>query len=346
MEDEFIVRQAEEQDIPQIIRFIKENWSENHIFVKSMDFFRYMLCDKHGVNVIIAVDSKNKIYGMEGCTFYNSSETPDSSGMMWRCLKTSDVMLAVKIDKYMKTWQNQKFHFGVGANPDTTLKIAKKFYKNYVGKMDHFYRLNSCVKEFHIAKVVHKDIPLCVDKNIILQKIGSAEQLKEILPDSVLRQYTPYKDIDYLIRRYVEHPIYQYDLYLMKKEHGESRSVLITRKLEIDNRIAIKIIDFIGNNQDLDGVGEELDRLMRRENAEWIDIYSFGIGENELNNAGFIRLEDGDENIIPNYFEPFLQQNVDIYYTTSQIEGVKLFRGDADQDRPNFISERKQHDNI
>jgi len=344
MEGPFIVRQAEEKDVPQIIQFIKENWNENHIFVKSMDFFRYMLCDKRGVNVIIAVDSGNKIYGMEGCTFYNSSDMPDSSGMMWRCLKTEDVMLGIKIDKYMQTYQNQKYHFGVGSNPDTTLKITKKFYKHHVGKMDHFYRLNAHVNEFHIANVVHKDILQCVDKNVMLQKIDSVEELKEILPDFILRQYTPYKDIDYIIRRYLEHPVYQYDLYLVKTECKESHSVLITRMVEANNNSAIKIIDFIGNNQDLEGVGVALDKLMNQANAEWVDIYSLGLTDNELNSAGFIRLEEDDENIIPNYFEPFVKQNVDIYYTTPKLDGVKLFRGDADQDRPNYMMEKKKND--
>ena len=340
MDEAFVVRQAVESDVPQIIQFIKDNWNESHIFVKSKEFFQYVLCDERGVNVIIAVDSENKIYGMEGCTFYNSTDTPDSSGMMWRCLKTSDVMLGIKIDQYMQTWQNQKFHFGVGSNPDTTLKITKRFYKHHVGKLDHFYRLNANIDDFRIASVEHKDILQCKNTNVTLRKIDTTHELLEILPDAILRQYTPYKDITYIIRRYFEHPVYHYDLYLIKREKEENHSVLVIRKVKANNRVAIKIVDFIGNNQELGGVGKALDQLMRMENAEWIDIYCIGISEKELNNAGLIRLEENDKNIIPNYFEPFVKQNVDIYYTTPKLDGVKLFRGDADQDRPNFIRER------
>ena len=313
MESEFIVRQATEEDIPEIIRFICENWSENHIFVKSRDFFRYMLCDSDGVNVILAVDSNNRIYGLEGCTFYNSSDTPDSSGMMWRCLKTSDVLLGIKIDQYMQTYRKQKFHFGIGANPNTTIKITKKFYKHYTGKMDHFYRLNGNMKEYNIAFVVHKDILPPIESSSKLERINGVQQLQKILPENMLKKYVPYKDMAYLIHRYVEHPIYQYEFYVIKKGEQQTNSVLITRTIPVKERSMIKIIDFIGDNQDLSGLSRSFDELMIEKNAEYIDIYSLGIREEELHRAGFIRLSDGDSNIIPNYFEPFLKKNVDIY---------------------------------
>jgi hypothetical protein len=42
-------------------------------------------------------------------------------------------------------------------------------------------------------------------------------------------------------------------------------------------------------------------------------------------------------NIIPNYFEPFVAENIDIYFFSNTNEKVYIFKGDGDQDRPNFI---------
>ena len=46
----------------------------------------------------------------------------------------------------------------------------------------------------------------------------------------------------------------------------------------------------------------------------------------------FFVMEDG--NIIPEYFSPFEQKNVDIYYM-SEMDKPILFKGDGDMDRPN-----------
>ena len=40
-----------------------------------------------------------------------------------------------------------------------------------------------------------------------------------------------------------------------------------------------------------------------------------------------------DKNIIPNYFDPFMQKNVEIWYEKSH-KNLILFKGDADSDRP------------
>ena len=49
---------------------------------------------------------------------------------------------------------------------------------------------------------------------------------------------------------------------------------------------------------------------------------------------GFLKRTENDPNIIPNYFEPFEQKNVDIYFVSNVMENLHLYRGDGDQDRP------------
>ena len=202
--------------------------------------------------------------------------------------------------------------------------------------MDHFYRLNQSM-EYKIAVIHHTEMPQTAQNGIRLTEVQEAEELQKILPDEYLRTMTPYKDLHYLKKRYFDHPVYRYHIYGIERQNEPIRSVLIMRVAEAAGSRAIKIVDFIGNSSDLCGIGAAVDEWMEHFGAEYTDIYSAGLEEELMRQAGFIRRLDNDENIIPNYFEPFEQRNVDIYYTAPYMNNVRLFRGDADQDRPNSI---------
>ena len=62
-------------------------------------------------------------------------------------------------------------------------------------------------------------------------------------------------------------------------------------------------------------------------------MHEAGLDADRLYSAGWINVDETN-NTIPNYFSPFRQENIDVYYCSSDKEAV-LFRGDGDQDRPN-----------
>ena len=54
--------------------------------------------------------------------------------------------------------------------------------------------------------------------------------------------------------------------------------------------------------------------------------------------TGFKIKKNNSKIIIPNYFEPFLRQNININYAIKKIslrDNQFLFKGDCDQERPN-----------
>ena len=76
---------------------------------------------------------------------------------------------------------------------------------------------------------------------------------------------------------------------------------------------------------------------MTIENAEYIDCLNYGISQETFLNMGFLVRENI---IIPNYFEPFEQRNVDIEFAfSSKSDEYVIFKGDSDQDRPSFFVE-------
>ena len=77
-----------------------------------------------------------------------------------------------------------------------------------------------------------------------------------------------------------------------------------------------------------------MQNLLNQNNYEYIDFYCEGIEKGILENAG-LKLKDAtDLNVIPNYFEPFVQENIDIHYFTNYDSSFPIFKADGDQDRP------------
>ena len=67
---------------------------------------------------------------------------------------------------------------------------------------------------------------------------------------------------------------------------------------------------------------------------EYVDFYCHGIPIETMKKLGFKLKDEYDSNIIPNYFEPFIQENIPIYFFTTSNENSYIFKADGDQDRP------------
>ena len=114
---------------------------------------------------------------------------------------------------------------------------------------------------------------------------------------------------------------------------------MIWRKCEANGKSAIVIVDYIGQGCELVGLYDEFQSLLRNNYAEYISFYEYGLDDQALSLAGFLNQEDC-ESVIPLYFEPFIRKNVDLdyhFYTERQTDRVVIYKGDADQDRPNQI---------
>ena len=144
------------------------------------------------------------------------------------------------------------------------------------------------------------------------------------------------RSMRYIEHRYYMHPYYTYKVYGLKLKN-EMRSAVVMRAEQVRDAKVLRIVDFFGRDEDLSYAGEAFDQLITEGNYEYLDFYCYGIDQKILREAGFVRREKGDENIIPNYFDPFVQQNIDIYFYAWFLEKIHVYRGFGDQDRPNRI---------
>ena len=190
------------------------------------------------------------------------------------------------------------------------------------------------IDEYVIAKIKNKYIPYIKEKQYQLVSFKQIEEMKEIISEDFLLNQIMSKDYKYINHRYFEHPLYNYDYWKIVKDDGVSNSVLITREECLGASKCCKIVDYYGDIDDFKYITKAIDEIMIKNNYEFVDIYSFGVDRSIYKNAGFVHCGNRHENIIPNYFHPFEQKNIELKFANPMISGLRFFRGDGDQDRP------------
>lgn len=327
------IREAKVNEIDDILKFIKNNWKSNHIYVLDKQLFKYDVLDKNKVNFILGIE-EGEIKATLGYIKYSEIKS-DIFTIVWKNIGSS--LLGLKCLEFLVS-TNKGSVSSCGINFKT-----KKIY-DYLGfstgKLEHYYILNVDLEEYKIAKIISKNS--CNLNNIKLEdiskdifKISTEEEFRSNITQEILNYQNIYKSPSYLIKRYLNHPYYNYKLFFYKE------SLIVVKVVEKNRRKCLRVIDFIGNDKFLPELTSWLIEKMKKLEYEYIDFYQIGISEDLMNKAGFTKLNSEENNIIPNYFEPFEQKNIDIYYMTSLKKSFKIFKGDGDQDRPSIIKKEK-----
>ena len=207
--------------------------------------------------------------------------------------------------------------------------------ENNIGMLKQYYILNEKT-EYKIAYIKNKKISEPKKKGTIFVPIHSIEQWVNVFPKQLLAKSNPYIDYNYIEHRYFKHPYYQYKVYGLQR-NGNINGIFVAREeTQFGNKV-LRIVDYHGVDEELSYAGEAFKFIMDKESYEYIDFYCYGIEHEVLCDAGFVLRTEDDENIIPNHFSPYERKNIEIYFFTWFMDGVHVYRGFGDQDRPSFI---------
>ncbi|MCH5252239.1 MAG: hypothetical protein J1F22_04635 [Lachnospiraceae bacterium] len=334
-----VIRRANREDIPGIMEFIDLYWKKNHICAVSPEFFEWMYCDKGQVNFNIAVDEDTKeIWGINGFVCYNSEENPDVSGTLWKARKTEEnIVLGIDLGNFLKSVTQYNHNFSVGVS--TRAFRMEKLRGKKVAELKRYYMLNP-KSEYQIARIrqIPQIAPDVVDS--CFEGISDMTEFKDWINEKDLRENIPYKDYAYIGHRYFGHPVYRYQMLGLCVEGQRRKGIFVGRTVEQNGTCIFKIVDFFGRDKEIGSCHLAMDKWMRENDFEYIDFYEYGISDIYMEKAGFTLLED-DTNIIPNYFEPFVQSNVRIPIVLCEGDNLHIYRGDADQDRPSLLGKRR-----
>lgn len=340
-EEKYEFRLAKRSDIEAIMKYIDECWRKGHILSWNRELFEYEFCDGDDVHFLLAIDrATGEIEGMDGYYLTSSrKEDFDVWGSMWSVRKDHKnlPMLGIAIANQYYKQIGYRYELGLGVNKRTATPLHQKHFKVETGILKHYYMLHP-MDTYEIAKIVepkltkadsHKD-------SYVLQKATSIDEVEAVFDfDKKITTY-PVKDGWYVGHRFFDHPVYDYDVYTIMKDTKEADAVLVIRKVSVGDRHVLRIVDYMGDIHSLANVQKQLYELMDAD-CEYIDFYCFGYDEEAILNAGFVEREVEDVNIIPSYFEPFEQRNVDYWFNSDAKENFVICKADADQDRPNVV---------
>ncbi len=327
---DYEIRFAMKSDIPQIMKFIDDYWKKGHILSYDRTLFEWQYQGNHKVNMVLGIKD-GVLLGVLGFVAYDTTDIKDIALALWKAVP-GESFLGIKLLLYLMENEPHRLIMCPGINMKTTGGIYKRMGLN-TGKMTQWYRL-SPVDKYSIAEVASGNIPEVKPNSYRVVELESFSQFKEKFNSNTdaYKEAIPFKSLGYIEGRYFTHPRYTY--FKFGIETGEKiDTVIVIRLQECNGSCAVRIVDVIGNIGFLPHFTPFFDDYMKKVKAEYIDIYEAGVSDKNLIDGGWTKVE-GSGNMIPNYFAPYLAENIYINYSTSDTK-VVMFRGDGDQDRPN-----------
>jgi hypothetical protein len=349
LQELFVYRQAKLSDQSEIMKFIDDFWKPNHILSKDPDFFKYEHVNGSDINFFLAINKKSKsISGILGFIPYGKDLNSHICGVIMQVNPLEKIpFLGVEIMRQMLKKTNPQTYCGIGTHPKTMIPLVKFFFKRDVGIMEHYFYLNPSLNEFQIAKIstINNNLlkKIDVDYGISINNIQVADEklIVKNYDQLFLEKNLPKKSLEYILKRYLNHPIYYYMSYLILDSQSGNQSLLFAREVEYCGSRVLRIVDFVGDINTLGKLNTWLNSTISENGYEYIDLLCSGIHQKLLERSGLKLVKDLDI-IVPTYFEPFVCENIDIYFEKSHKDLI-LFKGDADGDRPNRVSKIKKY---
>jgi hypothetical protein len=333
------IRHALEVDIPRLMQYIDQEWMAGHILSRDSELFRYQYQCGPALNFIISENDVGSINGILG--FIPSSAALDSDVWlaMWKVSRdTGYPVLGIQLLQYLKE-QGHRTVISLGINQKT---IGIYRYLGYAtGSMNHHFLPNKALRSFQIGKiptdVARLERPFMRSSLISLHSVSWGNIPADFLLGT-LSHVLPRKDIAYVERRYFKHPIFSYRVHGIYHD-GQLATLLVSRVVSVTAASVLRVVDIIGDESLLPWVTHSLHDILENEGLEYLDLVSYGLDDEMLQQACLSKLDlTGDKIVIPNYFQPFKQKNIPIHFCVDrQISpNIRLFKADGDQDRPSL----------
>ena len=332
-------------EVEDLVDFINRYWRENHIFVlsrKLLDWQHFDAKNQRYNFVIAKYRTTGEVHSILGFVPTSQFDPSIQRSEIWPCIWKSrpDIHrkgLGVSLYYFLK--ENLEIEtISILGISETALSIYK-----------HWNFSTGKIKQYYLSNPGHQEI-LSRNRETSMENAKNTpgwclkalpfDEYKCIDAKSELFSFLDnYKSKAYYMNRYYKHPIYHYCFWAVM--HGSRiMAIVIARECGTEESTCLRIVDYAGDFSYMSNIGYDLKKLLLQNNYEYIDMLSYGFADDLFTKAGFIRRAVNSETVIPNYFEPFLQQNIDLdfaYKSTKADYRFILFKADADQDRPNIL---------
>ncbi len=335
---------CEEKDWEKLRAFIRNFWGANHIYVTSPDLLHWQQYNKveGRYNFVFAEHRETgEVFACVGFIFTSHFDPTiairDMWLGLWRARPDAPPGLGGELGRFLVHSVRPRSVGCLGLSKHTVAMIPRLGFE--LGAMDHRFLLNPDIIDFKLVGAPEEGKAALDPSTQGLTSLRelSADEVRSVVIDGFIpEEITPVKTNDYIYNRFAIHPLLKYRIFEVRQK-GKVAGILVTRTVSALGANAMQIVDYMGHDHGWIGLGHALIRLIRESDAEFIDLYSHGIGKDELAASGMIPHRAEDPVIIPVYFDPFEKSSKDMDCGVMVLEGInyRIFKGDSDQDRPN-----------
>lgn len=338
------IRIASETDTDELVSFIRDHWSERHIFVERPEVFRWQYLQDDGrLNMIMAVDTErplgDTVLGVLGFIPLGRFD-PD--------LGDRDVLLAIwkvrdegvppglglRLLKYVESELSPRMVGAIGTSD--MVRPIYKVLKYEVGSLHQAAVFNPAFRD---ATRIAAGVPTwafdAAPPSTVRFELPDDPARAAI--DAIARRSVPAKSWEYVRRRYVEHPWFDYSVRTVVVD-DEVVGAIVWRAVEAAGAHLLRVVDVIGPTDWLFTAADALRREAEASAAEYVDVMVWGTEPPTTSSARWVDIDLAPDVVLPNYFSPFEQRTIDIQLACKSPADVdvRLFRADSDQDRPNL----------
>ena len=334
------------EEIQDVVRFIDDHWKRGHALVTSRTLLDWQHRNPDGGYSFVVARQDGVVIGILGYIStmrFDPALAPDNVVWLttWKVRDDAGVAgVGLALLQYLVA---HEAHVGIGAiglNPATRPIYQAFGYR--IGELEHYVMPNRTARRFELATLSAAPTLARAAEHAAAPVTGRSlsdprdfEPLIELTPSAA---GIPRKTARYFVSRYVQHPLYSYRVVALTDVDAVV-GLVVTRLAEHNGHKALRIIDSLGGPHLIPRIGAVVQSLLRECGAEYADVYNAGIDAAAFECAGFRRVDPDGAEIVPDHFEPFERRNVRLWYAIKAAGEPVLFKGDADQDRPNLVPE-------
>ena len=329
-----IIRRAKIDELYELRDFYNAYWGGKHAIINVKAFIDYYFVNGDYLNFVVARETEgSEIISACGYVLSNSTSSPDAWTTLWLTKKGVGSNIGLQIVNYMSTQMGFRTLTTNNAKPNTL--VLYEFLGFKTAKMEHFYRLSN-KKTYDVAIIQNHEILPYETTQYTIKQFHNPQELISVFDSAKLAIGNPYKDMDYIVKRFYKFPFYNYLVFGIIDEQSHCNSIIALRKVDVNYTSVLRVVDLIGRYEDLAKIGHYMQQLLDNYGCEYVDFYCYGIDSEILSRAGFSKRTEADGNIIPNYLEPYASINKEYYFFFNREDDFVMFKADGDQDRLNI----------
>lgn len=322
-----------EQSLTAFYQFLEDYWEKGHIFTRSKKLLTWQHWNQSSrtFNFVIAKDAgTGEVLGILG--FIPSEQFHDSNNICWLAIwqvatDKAPLGLGMKLVQFVKQKHKDCIIAAVGLS-DTALKLYRAIgYK--IGTLNHYVIPNPTLSSYRLC-----DLSAL---NLGKKNSGCTFNVCKVLPSELICSevdgLSSGSGMAYLSSRYINHPIYCYMFFLIRNSAAAIVAIAVAREVSCQQSSAIKVVEMLGDATAFVAAANAFSDYLASTSYEYLDIYtSLGL---DVSASSSVFDRRALPIVVPNHFEPFELRNVDISYaSTSELNGIAIYRGQSDQDRP------------